>query len=193
MKVERIEPGPANELMISNHYLHRKANVSFAYGLFVHGQLLGVVTFGAPASHAVQKSACRTAPKLVVELNRLWVDDIMPRNTESWFVARALNLLPGGRVVVSYADTSAGHTGYIYRALNFNYAGLTDADRKTPRFDYIVPGKHSRQAFRGGVAQYTEKVRRQPKHRYWIVTGNKRERRDTGRIVTWPSLPTNNS
>lgn len=97
--VQRIDPKSATLLVVANHYLHRKTNISFAFGLFDGvglgaGALVGAVTFGAPASHAVQKSACATTPKLVMELNRLWVDDVMPRNSESWFVARAIASLP---------------------------------------------------------------------------------------------------
>ena len=108
----------------------------------------------------------------------------MPRNTESWFVARALALLPP-KIVLSYADTAAGHMGYIYRASNFHYAGWTDMERKTPRFDYIAPGKHSRDAFRNG---FTARVRRKPKVKYWTVTGNRRERKRLEAQCLWPKL-----
>ena len=93
-------------------------------------------------------------------------------------------LLPP-KIVLSYADTAAGHLGYIYRALNFNYAGWTDMERKTPRFDYIAPGKHSRDAFRNG---YTDRVRRKPKVRYWITTGNRRERKQLDAACLWPKM-----
>ena len=122
--------------------------------------------------------------KVVIELNRLWVHDSLPRNTESWFVSRALALLPP-KIVLSYADTAAGHLGYIYRALNFNYAGWTDMERKTPRFDYVSPGKHSRDAFRNG---FTDRVRRKPKVRYWITTGNRRERKQLEAQCLWPKM-----
>lgn len=166
------------------HYLHRRPPVSFAYGLWDNYELVGACTFGTPPSRHLQMSACPSNPSKVIELNRLWVDDRMPRNSESWFVTRALKLLPPF-IVVSYADTSQGHTGYIYRALNFNYAGLTDADRKTPRFDYVVPGKHSRDAMRHG---FTERVRRQPKHKYWTATGNRRDQQSLNAICGWPKL-----
>lgn len=94
-------------------------------------------------------------------------------------------------IIVSYADTAHGHAGYIYRALNFNYAGWTDMERKTPRFDYVVPGKHSREAFRGGVAQFTERVRRKPKVRYWIVTGDRRQQKALRRMCAWPVMDWN--
>lgn len=121
----------AAELVLREHYLHRIPPISYAFGLFDCGVLVGAVTFGSPASHHLRKSACPQNPRLVYELNRLWVSDAMPRNTETRFVAAALRLLPT-MIVVSYADTTFGHVGYVYRAGNWNYAGWTDMDRKTP-------------------------------------------------------------
>jgi hypothetical protein len=162
-----------------------KRPVSYAFGLFMEGNLKGVVTFGSPASHHLQKSACPSDPTMVLELNRLWVCDDMPRNSESNFVSRAMKLLPP-RIIVSYADSSVGHVGYVYRAMNFFYAGYTDMERKTPRYDYIPnSGGHTRDAFRGG---YSAKVRRKPKNKYWTTTGNRRERRDLAKICGWPKL-----
>lgn len=175
----------AAALVVAHHYLHRRPPISYAYGLQRDGWLVGVVTFGVPASRHLQMGACPSNPGLVLELNRLWVSDELPANTESWFVSRALKLLPP-RIVVSYADTKEGHQGYVYRALNFRYAGWTDMERKTPRFDYIpLSGGHTRDAFRGG---YSERRRRMPKVKYWTVTGTRTERKALERLCGWPSL-----
>jgi len=182
--VQPIASRLARETVEREHYLHRKPPVSFAFGLFEGDALVGVCTFGVPASRHLQIGACPSDPALTLELNRLWVEDRMPRNTESWFVARCLKALPP-RIVVSYADTTQGHVGFIYRALNFSWAGWTDMDRKTPRYDYVSPGKHSRDAFRSG---FTERVRRKPKHKYWTVTGDRREQRRLRALCPWPKL-----
>jgi hypothetical protein len=131
---------------------------------------------------------CPDAPDSVVELNRLWVHDSCPRNSESFFVSHALRALPP-LLIVSYADTAWGHVGTIYRALNFHYAGWTDMERKTPRYDYIPPdGLHTRESFRGGVAKWTHRVRRKPKAKYWRATGDRRERRRLEALCAWPSI-----
>jgi hypothetical protein len=176
----------AREVAEREHYMHRKPTVKHAFGLFHRDVLVGICTFGIPASRHLQKGACPSRPDSVIELNRLWVHDDMPGNTESWFVSRCLASLPP-YIVVSYADTARGHAGYIYRALNFRYAGWTDMERKTPRFDYIPAkaGAHTRDAFRNG---YVDKVRRKPKVKYWTVTGNKNERRHLMSVAGWPSL-----
>lgn len=181
-----IDPAAASEIVIEHHYLHRRPPISYAHGLYVGGRLLGVVTYGIPASRHLQMSACPSDPGKVIELNRLWLDDVLPRNSESWFVARSLKMLPP-RIVVSYADPVHGHLGYIYRALSFRYAGWTDMERKTPRFDYIPhdPTQHTREASRSG---YSERRRRVAKVKYWTTTGTPSERRALVKLCGWPSL-----
>lgn len=176
----------ATEMIVAEHYLHRRPPISYAYGLFENEKLAGVVTYGTPPSRHLQKSACSADPGKVIELNRLWVHDRLADNTESWFVSRTLRMLPP-LIVVSYADPQYGHIGYIYRALNFHYAGWTDMERKTPRFDYLPadPRTHTRDAFRNG---YVEKRRRIAKVKYWTVTGNRSQRRHLTSMCNWPSL-----
>ena len=186
MRVEVMSSRDAAQMVVEHHYLHRRPPISHAFALHHLGQVVGVVTFGVPASRHLQKGACPSDPQQVLELNRLWVHDKMPRNTESWFVSRALKMLPP-RIIVSYADTRENHYGYIYRALNFNYAGWTDMERKTPRYDYIPadPNAHTRNASRTG---YVAKVRRKPKVKYWTTTGNHAQRRALSRLCGWPRL-----
>lgn len=182
----RIDAKTATRMVVANHYLHRRPPISYAFGLYKSGRLLGVVTYGVPASRHLQMSACPSDPNLVIELNRLWLDDELPTNSESWFVSRTLRMLPP-RIVVSYADPVWGHVGIIYRALNFHYAGWTDMDRKTPRYDYLPadPRTHTRDAFRNG---YVRKRRRVAKVKYWITTGNHAERRYLIARCGWPQL-----
>jgi hypothetical protein len=173
-------------MVVDHHYLHRRPPISFAHGVELDGRLLGVVTYGVPASRHLQKSACPSRPDLVLELNRLWLNDALPKNSESWFVSRSLRMLPP-RIVVSYADPLHGHLGYIYRALNFDYAGWTDMERRTPRYDYIPldPTAHTREAFRSG---YSKRARRVSKVKYWTVTGSRSDKRHLRRLCGWPSL-----
>lgn len=186
LRIATLSSQAAARLVVAEHYLHRRPPISHAFGLYRRATLMGVVTYGTPASRHLQKSACPSDPGLVLELNRLWLHDELPSNSESWFVSRTLKLLPP-RIVVSYADPLQGHYGYVYRALNFRYAGWTDMERKTPRYDYIPldATQHTREAFRSG---YAYKVRRVAKVKYWTVTGNRRDRRDLLQRAAWPSL-----
>jgi hypothetical protein len=182
VNAERCASQDVMPLIVANHYLHRKVGASFAFALRWHGVTLGAVTFGTPPSRHMQKSVCPSDPSSVLELSRLWITDGLPPCSASRFVSSALRQMPP-RLVASYADTAVGHLGVVYRALNFNYAGWTDEDRKTPRFDYVVEGKHSRDAFRCGEPY--RRVRRKPKIRYWIATGSPGERRTLNSACGW--------
>ena len=186
--VVELESSVAREIAKNEHYLHRPPQVKRAFGLVKDGYIVGIITYGTPASRHLQIGASPDDPSLVIELNRMWVSDEMPRNTESKFISSTLKKL-GRYIVVSYADTSVGHTGTVYRAANFHYAGWTDMDRKTPRYDYIpVNGGHSRNATRengGGVAL---KVRRKPKVKYWTVAGSKTDKKALNSKMKWPIL-----
>jgi hypothetical protein len=187
LEIRAIGAETAATIAEREHYMHRRPQVNYAYGLYQQGCLRGICVFGIPASRHLQLGACPSDPSRVIEFNRLWVDDALGRNTESWFVSRCLKLLPP-LIVVSYADTAVGHVGYIYRALNFYYAGWTDMERKTPRPEYVATkaiGVHSREAFRSGHAGY---VRRMLKIRYWTTTGNRRERAFLKTMCGWPCM-----
>lgn len=178
--------GRALRCLLDLHYLGRKPPMSDTFEWWIDGPV-AVLTTGVPASRHMQLSALPDDPSSAVELNRLWVRDDMPKNSASWFVSRCMAMMPP-RVVLSYADTAQGHEGHVYRACNFYYAGWTDMDRKTPRFDYLVPGKHPRDAFRSGDGAQAVKVRRKPKVKYWTATGTRRDRRNLKRACQWPKL-----
>ncbi len=63
-------------------------------------------------------------------LTRLWLDDEMPKNSESktlGFVARVMRQRTSVKFMIAYADPSQGHTGTIYQAAGWLYTGLSDA------------------------------------------------------------------
>ncbi len=152
--------------MLHEHYLDKWPAVSTA--------LIALCRDGTPVGCIVFAEAPRETSKryggFTWELARLWVADAEPRNTESWFLSRAVKLVrrhrPDVRFLVSYADPSVGHEGYIYRAANWQPDGFTDEGRKTPRFDYTCDGHHySRRAHLPAGRPY-ERVPRVSKARY---------------------------
>lgn len=175
--------------LVTHHYLHRAPKVVHGFELLTDdGQVVGVLAFSVPASRHLQVGVYPQHPEKVVELSRLWLSDDLPHGTASWFLGRSLRGLPP-LIVVSYADTAYGHDGTVYRAANFFYAGWTDMDRKTPRFDYLDPkGGHSRNTFRSGPRAGAKKVRRKPKAKYWTVTGSRKDKRELSARCQWPSM-----
>ena len=51
--VSAIDKNIACEIVVKNHYLHRKPNCVHSYGLYDKGLLLGVIIYGIPASYSV--------------------------------------------------------------------------------------------------------------------------------------------
>lgn len=50
MNVKRIKPEETKEWLLYKHYAKRIPNIVYAFGLFDGQQLVGVCTFGIPAS-----------------------------------------------------------------------------------------------------------------------------------------------
>lgn len=125
------------EWLLYKHYAHRIPSISFAFGLFTKDKILvGVCTYGRPVAHSLVKNAFQGHyQEDFLELNRLCVNDGLPKNTLSFFVSQTLKLLPKPKVIVSYADTSQNHHGYIYQATNWIYTGLSVKFK-----DYMVKG-----------------------------------------------------
>lgn len=157
------------DYILGKHYLGRKPSVSYAFGLLLCDKIVGVITFGKPASNSLCEGVCGKEHKSnVFELNRLITDDNLPKNTLSKFVAGALKQLPKDLVIVSYADSGMNHNGYIYQATNFIYTGITKqrTDKYTPN------GNHSRHYT--NEFNHLRKVRT-AKHRYIYFTGKNKK------------------
>ena len=127
--VKQIDYKTAMNVIVEQHYLHRKCPCSIAFGLFKENTLFGVIVFGKPSSYTLCEGiAGKEESKNVIEFNRLWVCDTMPKNTESWFTSRAIKQCPF-EIIVSFADTEQGHIGYIYQATNWIYCGESKKQR----------------------------------------------------------------
>lgn len=116
----------AMNLVVEKHYLHRRAPTTWAFGAIWDGRLLGVCTIGKPASHTLLNGvAGKENASRVFELNRLWMHDDCPKNSESRFLGWVLRQVPKGTILVSYADTAQGHQGIVYKASNWIFTGTS--------------------------------------------------------------------
>ena len=158
--------------MIRRHYIGRWPGVCvLIMGLRrseLLGELLGVIVFALPPRETTKRYGGETW-----ELARLWIDDSVPKNAETYVIGRAVRYIqrhrPEVAVLVSYADPSVGHVGTIYKAANWIADGRTDQERKTPRFDYadLMTGK--RYSRRGHVPDdiVISRVPRVSKYRFF--------------------------
>ena len=171
--------------MVYRHYLHRWPGVVVCtLALLDRASVIGCIVFALPPRETMK----RYGVPLVWELARLFIEDYTPKNSETWFVSRAIRWVqksrPDVKLLVSYADPSAGHQGIIYQAGNWMKDGRTDQERKTPRFDYRHPetGKHySRRSHVPDDVQ-AERVPRVSKFRYvYWLDGTHEKRRQEAR------------
>lgn len=113
MIVSQIKSYEAAPWLLEKHYAKRIPPISFAFGAYEDGCLIGVVTYGVPASASLRAGICGAIWKQsVIELNRLVCKN--SQNIASQLVGRSLQMLPKPSIVVSYADTEQGHIGYVY-------------------------------------------------------------------------------
>ncbi|AYH32983.1 protein mom [Pectobacterium parmentieri] len=117
-------------LVISHfHYSKRVVNNSYLHlGIFEGRDLVGVMQWGyAMNPSSASKIVTGTGNRQYMELNRLWVHDRMPRNTESRSISYALKTIkllhPEVEWVQTFADERCGRFGVVYQACNFDYVG----------------------------------------------------------------------
>lgn len=185
--IKNVEYKEAMEVVVKNHYLHRKCPVKFSYGLFkkIDNELVGVITYGIPPSHTLLKGVCGESEKTnVIELNRLFLFDEVPKNAESFLISNTIKRLPY-EIIVSFAEIRQGHVGYVYQATNFLYCGLS-AKFKDPKVKGREGQHHATYAKGLTNKQVVEKfgkdnvefVERPRKHRYVFINARKKRRKE---------------
>jgi hypothetical protein len=129
----------AKAFVTEHHYSGTYPAARFRFGLYRAAALVGVAVFTVPPRDLVLTKVFGGAVPVaeLTELGRFVLLDDVPGNGETWFAARAYELLRrdhGIRGVVSFSDptprtTTAGeqvfrgHLGSIYQALNGRYTG----------------------------------------------------------------------
>ena len=198
--ITEIDYKTAMKVVVKCHYAHRVAPCTRAFGLYSNktGVLVGVVVYGSPVGRGLCEGICgKEEVDNVYELTRLYVDDGLEKNLESFLVANTLKLLDK-EIIVSYADTKWGHVGIVYQATNFYYTGLSSGHK-----DYFatINGHtyHSKTLWEvyGGVdglhmgveSGLFEVVERSRKHRYVYFNCDKRRKKELLSKLRYPILP----
>jgi hypothetical protein len=182
-KIVQISYKEAMEIIVKEHYLHRKAPCSIAFGLIKDNKIEGVICYGTPSSSSLRKGiAGIDNVNNVIELTRLWVNDSVPKNGESYLIGNTLKHC-GKEIVVSYADTEQNHFGVVYQATNWLYSGLS-----AKRTNWTIEGidKHCQTIADKYTAKeireiYGDKFSLQPrsrKHRYIYINADKRRKKE---------------
>lgn len=158
----KIIPKFQCEALLNKHHYLAKISKGFKsgynYGLIHQNRVVGVCIFtGFPVPElAVGMFGIeREKQDGLFELSRLVMCPNHQKNEHnitSWFVSRCIKTLrktTNVKAILSYADNDH-HNGTIYRALNFDYYGLTDAKK-----DYWVeyPNGEWRKQSRGKIKE----------------------------------------
>lgn len=143
IKIIPVKPEEVHPLVLK-HYLHKwPQNIKLIYGIYHLDKLIGAVVYGDPQSGAISSLKTDLNPPEVVELKRLFIEDIptLPY-VESYVIAKTLKMvkqdLPAVKVVITFADDKEGHLGTIYQATNAIYLGRTT--RGLHKYAYILRG-----------------------------------------------------
>ena len=174
--VKRCDLKWAQQLVTEHHYLHRPIHplsIPFAYSISLDDVVVGTIIMAIP--HFTKKKGLFGYEDLptkwqVLQIARLWIDPkyqikqsnghasniascaiakVLKRVNHDWLEHHPPKYLDQPykiKLIISYADTSVGHQGTIYRAANFQKWGETTNNRprhgnfkgsKEPKILYI--------------------------------------------------------
>jgi hypothetical protein len=195
--IDQVDYRTAMDIVIKNHYLHRKAPCSKAYGLFCKqtNRIIGVVVYGVSCSSTLLRGICGDEEASnVYELTRLWIEDGTPKNTESYLIGNTIKLLDK-EIIVSFAEIQQGHTGTIYQATNFLYCGLS-AKFRDPKVKGLEHQHHATYAHGMTMQQVKDKygddnvyyVDRPRKHRYIYINASGKRKKELLNKLKYPVL-----
>ncbi len=109
----------ADKLVKKYHYSHKATKNTFVSLDICNG--MGVIQLGGgirPQSKGELSTLCN--PSEIAEFDRMWLDDRMPRFSESKVIGLMFFYLkhkfPTIQFIITYADESAGQKGTIYQA-----------------------------------------------------------------------------
>ena len=186
-EVRAINTKDAMPWIMERHYARRRPSISYSFGLFLNGEMVGICVFGRPGGACLSKGLFGGEYiKLVWELSRLFLLN-NKKNEASFFISKCFKLLPSPSCVVSFSDTSIHHAGYVYQATNWIYTGLS-----AKRTEWVIKGMehlHSKSiadkakkgdgrwaALKEEYGDRLGKRDRPRKHRYVYLIGSKKEK-----------------
>ena len=120
----------ANDFVKKHHYSGKYCmNSQLHFGCFLDNGLHGVLSYGCPIDkRKVIGIVKNTGWNEMLELNRMALDDFLPKYAESRCISISMKLLkknaPHIKWVISFADATQCGDGTIYRASGFKLIGI---------------------------------------------------------------------
>lgn len=124
-----------DEIIRRFHYSHKVTeNSCLSFEVWYQGEVKGAMQIGYGIRPKLKGGY---KPSEVREFDRMWLSDEMPKYSETICLSLLHHYLraahPEIKVLISYADTSVGNTGTIYKAANYKLVEKVKADF------YIMP------------------------------------------------------
>jgi hypothetical protein len=167
VKTYKVELCERKEIVGFIEHWHYSKNVNglttdYCFKLLdTDGNMIGAMIYGKIAMANVWKKYAETEIDLI-ELKRLCCIDDTPKNTESYFIGHTLRWLKKNTVikrVISYADTTYGHEGIIYKASNFKHCGMTAKGRVIMYNGKRYHDKTIRTKYKGKLKPFALKIK----------------------------------
>lgn len=123
----------AIDFVSKHHYAGKLGNNQLRYGAYLGDTLIALCVFGGITR---KESAARLGlhTKEVKELTRFCVHrQYHKKNFATWFISRCIKILDSRKLhpksrkckcILTFADTTFGHNGTIYKAANFIFDGV---------------------------------------------------------------------
>ena len=121
LHVEEIDRDKSNDLIREHHYSHKIYNGTYIHlGVYIDTMLVGVLQYG----YAMNPASCDgvvkgTEMNQYLELNRMWLDDIAARNSESMAISCSIVYIkhryPKIKWIQSFADERCAGTCRAWR------------------------------------------------------------------------------
>lgn len=206
LELRIVDTHTAKSFISKYHYSKTCSNVVVAIGEFIDNgtKMVNCIVFNYCAGREMAKQVMQGGDTSnTLELARMVSLEPKPKNLESYSISRALNWLkqnmPNIKIVISYADNTAGHHGYCYQASGFTYYG-----QSRPTKEHYLDGKRIHERVlnsRYGTSasnelktllgdRYIYKLNNETKSRYYkIIAQNKREREQISKLILVESMP----
>ena len=164
IKIIECDKPTADNIIKKNHYSKKSTKNSCLNLLVYHfNKISGALQIG----YGIRpKAKGKYNPKEVLEFDRMWLSDDMPKFSETITLSLLHHYLkknyPQIKHLISYADTSVGNNGTIYKAANYKLI-----DKVKARFFILENGErvhpitmyHRHGVTMTGSGNITEKVR----------------------------------
>lgn len=128
-KVAYISRNEANDIIKKNHYSKKIVNTSTDhFGVYINNVLVGILQYGhALNPQSISNIIPNSSFENFRELNRMWLSDVAPKNSESRAISYSIKILKKRykhlKWIQSFADERCGLLGVVYQASNFKYYG----------------------------------------------------------------------